>query len=88
MDTRGLLQRLLQSLFTRTIVLRDNGSQTHAPPLAPPPSYYTLLDSLGSADRCSVKHALIHKTHSVLIWWGYKDLLQCEVNTSKLGFCG
>lgn len=32
MDTRGLLQRLPQSLFTHTIVLGDNGSQT------PPPS--------------------------------------------------
>lgn len=65
MDTRGLLQRLPQSLFTDAIVLGDNGSQTYAPPSSS--LHYTLLDSLGSADRCSLKHALIHKTHSIFI---------------------
>ncbi|KAM3838099.1 DNA (cytosine-5)-methyltransferase 3A-like [Diretmus argenteus] len=31
MDTAGLLQRLLQSLFTYAIVLEDNGAQTQCP---------------------------------------------------------
>lgn len=76
MGTARLLQRLLQGLFTRahcgereTMVLRPPppaSSLTLAPtsftPLAPtsPPPH-----SPGSADRCSVKHALVHKTHSV-----------------------
>lgn len=40
MDTRGLLQRLLQSLFTHAIVLEDNGFQTHAPLVLPPTTHY------------------------------------------------
>lgn len=66
MDTGGLLQRLSQSLFTHAIVQGNNGSQTHAPSHTRPPPC-TPLDSLGSADRCSVKHALIHKTHPVVV---------------------
>lgn len=40
---RGLLQRLLQSLFTLTIVLRDKGSQTHTPLVLPPTTHYSTL---------------------------------------------
>ena len=64
MVTGELLQRLPQkSLFTLAIVLGDNGCQTGPPPPGLHTTHYTLLHSLGSADRCSVKHALIHKTH-------------------------
>lgn len=43
MDTGGLLQRLLQSLFTHAIVLGDNGSQTHAPLVPPPTTHHSTL---------------------------------------------
>lgn len=70
----------LTPLCLETMLLRPT------PPSVP--SHYTLLDSLGSADRCSLKHALIHKTYPVFTCWGCYDLMQCEFKTSKFVFGG
>lgn len=73
MDTRGAAAKTAAKPFhSRHCAWRQCSSDPRPPR---PPSHYTLLDSLGSADRCSVKHALIHKTHSVFTSWGCYDLL-------------
>lgn len=58
---------LFSPLCLETMVL----TATPPPPSSLPPPTVTLLHSLGSADRCLVKHALIHKTHSVLMLQDY-----------------
>lgn len=80
MDTGGLLQRLLQSLFflTRTIVLRDNGSPR-------PPSCRWISRV---TDRCSAKRALKHK-HALCayLFWSF-SVFSDDFKMSTLLFAG
>lgn len=69
---RGCCKDCRKAFSLTLLCLGDNGSQTHTPLVFP--SHYTLLHSPGSADRCSMKQALTHKTHCVLSCVDYYGL--------------